>query len=59
MKKVKSFLSRYGTDVALVIGAAAIAVGAALIYLPAGLIVGGILVIVGAVLDSPEGGDEA
>lgn len=60
MKKLVRGLSRYSTDLVLIIGAAAVAVGAGMIYLPAGLIAGGILAMTGAVLSSlGSGGDGA
>lgn len=57
MKRLQEGLRQWGTDLALVLGGAAIAVGTALIYLPAGLIAAGVLTIAGAVLGSMGGGD--
>lgn len=58
LKRLQEGLRRWGTDLALVLGGAAIAAGAALIYLPAGLIAAGVLTIAGAVISSMGGGGE-
>ena len=58
MKKISKALSRFGADLVLIAGAAAVAAGAGMIYLPAGLIAGGLLAITGAVLTSLDNGGD-
>jgi hypothetical protein len=52
------FLARWGADLLLVVGAAAVCMGAGMIYLPAGVIAGGVACIIGGVLTAMDGGGE-
>lgn len=56
-ERLGRFCARWGADLLLTGGAAAVAAGAALVYLPAGWIAGGVLAIIGGVLAARGGGD--
>ncbi len=57
MENLKKGLARFASDLALILGGAAVSAGAGMIYLPAGVIVAGALMIAGVVLSSLGGGD--
>lgn len=57
MKKLTEGLRRYGADLVLLAGGAAVAVGAGMLSLPWGFITGGALLMAAAVLSSLGGGD--
>lgn len=57
MERLRSALARWGADVLLVCGAAAVSVGCGMAWLPLGVIVAGVELIAFALLSGP-GGDE-